>query len=154
MDAHTTWPCDCRSQHQGPGKDQHPGKGEVTSGGNKGFCWLQVTVQGSVRSEDVPNLREWHLYEQHSLKPQFIKILQNFTNFKYLVGTIGFSQAVNVLKMRWILKQLMSETIQLIAAATLEINCKMFIDLTGQSCVPRLHRNHCILECLSGHGPQ
>lgn len=84
--------------------------------------------------------------------PQFIKILKNLTSFKYLNCIIDFNQAAIVLKMRWVLKQLMDETIWPTAAIP-EINCKMFIDLTGQSRAVRLHRNHGILECFPGHGP-
>lgn len=54
--------------------------------------------------------------------------------------------------MRWLLKQSRDETIEL-TAATPEINCKVFIDLTRQSCAVSVHWNCSILECLSAHGP-
>lgn len=49
--------------------------------------------------------------------------------------------------MRWVLKQLRVGTIQAITA-TPEINCKMFIDLTRQSCAASLHWYHSTLVCL------
>lgn len=56
-----------------------------------------------------------------------------------------------MLKTRWVLKQWKDETIQPLAA-TPDISCRMFIDLTRQSCAASLHWNHSILSLAMAPG--